>query len=260
MRRRTLKGGGIFKGITAQEAAVGDILLYSKEYGNRFLWGIYEWSAELFPATDFDLLGYVVYKPDTNTCTCVANKGLNYALPGEGFTTTQYIKIGNTRDTELSTYSTDTCTSDKDGVGNTEIMTSYAYGQSDWKTASTITNSHSLGYMPAACCCWRYCPPGTSEGEWYLPSCGELYQLAGSKLTLAIRLLSNTYDDVWSSWISASSTTRQLGSSTRSTSTGYYSVTITKMSSSAGYYYTTAAHSAQTNTNSSAIIPFIQIK
>ena len=64
--------------------------------------------------------------------------------------------------------------SDFDGVGNTKILTDLATKQSDWKTATNITNNSSSGYYPAACCCWRYHTVGTNQGDWYLPACGEL--------------------------------------------------------------------------------------
>ena len=70
-------------------------------------------------------------------------------------------------------YSTANALSDFDGVGNTAVLTELATTQSDWKTATTITNSYSAGYYPAACCCWRFHTPGTSQGQWYLPACGE---------------------------------------------------------------------------------------
>ena len=71
-------------------------------------------------------------------------------------------------------YSTANAFSDFDGVGNTKILTDLATTQSDWKTASTITNSSSNRYYPAACCCWRYHTKGTNQGSWYLPSIGEM--------------------------------------------------------------------------------------
>ena len=71
-------------------------------------------------------------------------------------------------------YSTINALSDFDGVGNTKVLTDLATAQSDWKTASTITNSYDAGYYPAACCCWRFHTPGTSQGQWYLPACGEM--------------------------------------------------------------------------------------
>ena len=71
-------------------------------------------------------------------------------------------------------YSTANALSDFDGVGNTTVLTELATSQSDWKTASTITNSDGAGYYPAACCAWRFHTTGTDQGQWYLPACGEL--------------------------------------------------------------------------------------
>ena len=70
-------------------------------------------------------------------------------------------------------YSTANTLSDFDGVGNTAVLTELATGQSDWKTASTITHSYNKGYYPAACCAWRFHTAGTDQGQWYLPACGE---------------------------------------------------------------------------------------
>ena len=70
--------------------------------------------------------------------------------------------------------STNNAMSDFDGVGNTKILTDLATAQSDWKTASSITNNDGSGYSPAACCCWRYHTEGTKQGDWYLPAMGEL--------------------------------------------------------------------------------------
>ena len=63
---------------------------------------------------------------------------------------------------------------DFNGVENTEILIGLASGQTGWETSETITNSYSGGCFPAACCCWRYSTEGTSQGDWYLPACGEL--------------------------------------------------------------------------------------
>ena len=71
-------------------------------------------------------------------------------------------------------YSTANALSDFDGIGNTTVLTDLATGQSDWKTASTITNDYNAGYYPAACCCWRFHTAGTEQGQWYLPAAGEL--------------------------------------------------------------------------------------
>ena len=63
---------------------------------------------------------------------------------------------------------------DFDGIGNSQVLWDLATSQSSWKTASSITDNSGSGYYPAACCCWRYHTEGTSQGDWYLPACGEL--------------------------------------------------------------------------------------
>lgn len=63
---------------------------------------------------------------------------------------------------------------DFDGKGNSKILWDLATAQSDWRTASTITNNSGNNYLPAACCCWRYHTKGTEQSDWYLPACGEL--------------------------------------------------------------------------------------
>ena len=63
---------------------------------------------------------------------------------------------------------------DFDGIGNSQVLWDLATSQSDWRTASIITNNYNSGYYPAACCCWRYHTEGTQQGDWYLPACGEL--------------------------------------------------------------------------------------
>ena len=120
-----------------------------------------------------------------------------------------------------SYYSTDTsinaglsanCLSDFNGKENTEIILSYATAQSDWKTATSITNNYSTGYYTAACCSWRYHTEGTNQGDWYLPGMGELgymmvrFQEIQNALSLIQSIYGNSscvlldaYDGFWSS-------------------------------------------------------------
>ena len=94
--------------------------------------------------------------------------------------------------------STNNAMSDFDGKNNTNIMTALATAE-DWKTASSITNptpnSDSSGYYPAACCCWRYHTDGTSQGQWYLPACGEFGYIMPkfNKIQTAINALRSAY-------------------------------------------------------------------
>lgn len=108
--------------------------------------------------------------------TCVKDENANY----ESTETTDcgpspYLTDGSRNpqyyDTSVSSLN---ALADFDGTGNTVVLLDLATGQSDWQTADTITNKSSSGYTPAACCCWRYSTVGTSQGDWYLPACGEL--------------------------------------------------------------------------------------
>jgi hypothetical protein len=104
------------------------------------------------------------------------------------------------------------CLSDFDGVGNTAVITAAATAQTDWKTASAITNSSNVGYYPAACCCYRFNPDGNSAGKWYLPVMGELgYMIARfneiqnsltkirTQFGSSFACLLDSYDNYWSS-------------------------------------------------------------
>ena len=78
------------------------------------------------------------------------------------------------------------CLADFKGIVNTKIITDLATAE-DWKNVTTLTESYSTGYYPAACACARYKTTGTKSfaectteelkngtGFWYLPSIGEL--------------------------------------------------------------------------------------
>ena len=129
-----------------------------------------------------------------------------YLTDASGNTTfnTEYIKT-------TSPSSSANCLSDLDGYGNTEVLTNdtYTSGQSDWKTANTITNNSAAGYSPAACCCKRFEVGGL---DWYLPSMGEIgfimprFSVIQSQLTKLINNGGSSYchkletnGDYWSS-------------------------------------------------------------
>ena len=123
-----------------------------------------------------------------------------------------------------TTYSTANAFSDFDGVGNTTVLTELATSQSDWRTATTITDSYSAGYYPPACCCWRFHTPGTDQGQWYLPACGEMGYVINriSAINTTINKVLSVYSSVvavvmhtsgyyWSSSEKDADNTRYLG-------------------------------------------------
>ena len=91
-----------------------------------------------------------------------------------------YLEDGSKNPIYHDTSNTGNVCADMDGKGNTEkiLAVDNSYSTS-WQTASTIQNVHDNQYIhPAAQCCWRYHTIGTNQGEWYLPSAGELGYLA----------------------------------------------------------------------------------
>ena len=87
-----------------------------------------------------------------------------------------YLNDGNKNPIYHSTENSGNMYSDMDGKGNTKIILDIDNSNStDWQTASTIQNIDDNQYIhPAAQCCWRYHTFGTNQGDWYLPSIGEL--------------------------------------------------------------------------------------
>lgn len=88
--------------------------------------------------------------------------------------------------TKFDTPSNFNALADFKGIVNTKIITDLVT-VSNWKSASTISNSYSSGNYPAACCCARFKTTGTKAfvecstnelrngtGFWYLPAIGEL--------------------------------------------------------------------------------------
>ena len=79
--------------------------------------------------------------------------------------------------TENPTSGQPSCLINMDGKGETaKILAQLAtnIGNEDWKQGETITNSTSSTFAPAAQCCWMYSTVGTEQGDWYLPTIGEL--------------------------------------------------------------------------------------
>ena len=76
----------------------------------------------------------------------------------------------------FSAYSSTGATSDFDGKANTkEILAVDNAASTAWQTAESITkDGYTETVHPAAQRCWRFNPGSTNQGDWYLPSMGEL--------------------------------------------------------------------------------------
>lgn len=165
--------------------------------GQGIYWGP---STDISTLTNFNYAPYVgtISSPGDSVGTIIGQTNYSY-IPSDIFTGTQcphdtnsyYYSSSSSEKAAPSPYLTDgsrnpsyyqtsspsstaNCLSDFNGIINTTTLINLATGQSDWKTASTITNNSGSGYSPAACCCWRFHIDGTKQGDWYLPAMGEL--------------------------------------------------------------------------------------
>ena len=131
--------------------------------------------------------------------TSLDGKSKYYYITSEKYAPSPYNADSSRNEVYYTTaYSTANALSDFDGVGNTTVLTDLATGQSDWKTASAITNNSGAGYYPAACCAWRFHTAGTDQGQWYLPACGELGYVINriSAINTTINKVKSVYNSV----------------------------------------------------------------
>ena len=132
-----------------------------------------------------------------------------------------YLTGGAKNEIYHSTANPNSIYADMNGKGNTEKILAVDNGVStDWQTALTIVNNTSFATNTqphtAAQCCWRYHTVGTQQGDWYLPSAGELGYLASrwkaintsinKIISSGFEALALTVDDGW--WSSTESSSR----------------------------------------------------
>lgn len=106
--------------------------------------------------------------------TCACDTKTKYNNKVNDFIPSLYLEDGTRNPNVDATISGNNVLTDFEGKSNTAQILTFATGQTDWKTASTITNNYNKGYYPAPCCCWRFHTIGTNQGDWYLPAQGEL--------------------------------------------------------------------------------------
>ena len=111
-----------------------------------------------------------------------------------------YLTGGGKNEIYHSTANPNNRYADMDGKSNTEkILAVDNDGSTNWQTASTITNTDTTETIhPAAQCCWRYHTIGTNQGDWYLPSAGELGYLCARW-----KAINNSIDKLVSSGVEA---------------------------------------------------------
>lgn len=117
-----------------------------------------------------------------HTARFVSLNYMNCDSPSTGNKDTQLMHFGNYQVTIGNTRGGTTKDSQVGGKWNTKRCVFKATNQD--KTSGKVENKSDAGYCAPACCCDRYSTPGTKQGDWYLPSIGELYQLYENKTAI----------------------------------------------------------------------------
>lgn len=171
-------------GAAADRAEAGDIVVYSVTDDLLYYIKQAEYSASTYPVADYVPVGVVAYPQNDDAIlgpsgeiTFMALNFLDKNKPDTG--NTSYIGInwgGNFDIPELTNYANSgAAIADMNGKANTQAVLNYATAQTDWRTASAITDTNAAGYYPLFECAWRYHTSGTVQGDWYIPACGQLW-------------------------------------------------------------------------------------
>lgn len=182
----------VYYGPAADKAEVGDIVVYSVSDDLLHYIKQADYNTTSYPSASYVPVGVVAYPQNDDMFSGPAGEitfmGLNWLSttnPDSGDIGYYYKPswgYNNFDIPELTNYETSGASiTDMNGKANTEAVLKYATAQTDWRTASAITNNKESGYYPAFECAWRYHTSGTVQGDWYVPAAGQLSYVIGDE-------------------------------------------------------------------------------
>ena len=161
-----------------------------------------------------------------HTARFVSINYMNYDTPATGSKEAQPMIFGNYGTTIGNVKGGTDQTSYIGGKWNTKRCVFKATNQD--KTSDKVENKSDAGYCAPACCCERYSTLGTKQGDWYLPSVGELYQIYANKTVIYEKrktLVGSGFSDAgnyWSSRENSSNYEYSVGLNFGGIADGYY--------------------------------------
>lgn len=177
----------VYYGASADRAEAGDIVVYSTADDLLHYIKQADYNTTSYPAASYVPVGVVaIAQTDdailgpTGEITFMGLNWLNKNNPDNGNVNSQNIEWGynNFDIPELTNYANAAAASaDMNGKANTQVVLQYATAQTDWRTASAISWTNAAGYYPLFECAWRYHTSGTLQGDWFVPSFGQLIVL-----------------------------------------------------------------------------------
>lgn len=168
----------VYYGPYADLAVIGDICVYDTTTQSlRFIHQA-DYNTTTYPTATYEPIGVIVTNQTASlaggvdrTVKILAKNWLSKSNPDTGVVNRPNrgysIEWG---DTTVATGATSTT----DGKANTATVLTFATGQSDWQTASTISYTDGQRMYPLFECAWRYHTDGTVQGDWYVGAKDEL--------------------------------------------------------------------------------------
>lgn len=160
-------------------AVIGDICVYDTTTQSlRFIHQA-DYNTTTYPTATYEPIGIIV-TDQTSTLTSVnrtvkilAKNWLDKDHPDTGNANAAQIEWGDDS-FRIGTTST------TDGKTNTATVLTFATGQADWRTASTISFTNGERMYPLFECAWRFHTSGTAQGDWYVGAQDELNDFYGN--------------------------------------------------------------------------------
>lgn len=167
----------VYYGQVLNLAQIGDIVVYdSARTSLRFI-HLADYNTTTYPTASYEPVGVVV---ENQTSTLVGGEN-DVKMLGKNWVDRGNPDTGDTKRVEMN-WGPDGTTgaqSTTDGKANTELVLTFATGQTDWQTAQTI-NYNGNGVYPLFQSAWRYHTYGTNQGDWYIPAQDEINFLSDS--------------------------------------------------------------------------------
>lgn len=171
---------------------VGALVLYDKA-NNKYIPVDVTVQEETFTSTNYPMVGLVAIDPALNVygngkiaiMALNSNSVLTPKIGYPGYSTYEAPLWGDDLGTsKITSVSTARNTFNQETVKNNVAGINAGY---EWKTSVNIENEITIGnkpQFPALFCSWRYYTGGTKEGDWHLPSAGELYKFSDNIETI----------------------------------------------------------------------------
>lgn len=158
----------VYYGPYADLAVIGDICVFDTTTQSlRFIHQA-DYNTTTYPTATYEPIGVIATNQTATlaggvdrTVKILSKNWMDKNNPDTGNANNQSIEWG---DSTVATGATSTT----DGKANTATVLTFATGQSDWQTASTISFTNRERMYPLFECAWRFHPSGTSQGDWYI--------------------------------------------------------------------------------------------